>query len=62
MKKKTVTITESSARALLTKRKSDFFYKEVKEEDIDYTDIPRLTEKQMGQFKPRFPRNKAKSK
>jgi hypothetical protein len=62
MKRKTTTITESSARALLTKKKSEFTYRQVKDEDIDYSDIPELTQEQMRQFKPRFAKSKSKSK
>ena len=60
MAKKTITITESSARALLTKKKSGLTFREVKEEDIDYSDIPRLNDEQLHQFKR--PRSKSKAK
>ena len=62
MAKKTITISESSARELLTKKKSTFTSREVREEDIDYSDIPELTEEQMRQFKPRFQKSKLKAK
>ena len=55
MRKKTITISESSVRELLAQKKFKFKYREVKDEDIDYSDIPELTAEQKAKFKPRFP-------
>jgi len=62
MKKKIITHTESSARALLKKGKLAFPYREVKDEDIDCSDIPELTDEQLKLFKPLFRKSKVSSK
>lgn len=45
--------TALSARELLTKRNATSTRRKIKDGDIDYSDIPRLTDAQLGKFKRR---------
>jgi hypothetical protein len=49
-KKKTT--VELSARESRIKKSRNYMVREVADKDIDYSDIPALTDEQMRQFKP----------
>lgn len=58
MAKKNIVVL--SAQELLERVKAGIPFRHVREEDIDYSDIPELTEEQMRQFKPFHKKSKKK--
>lgn len=61
MAKKSVTISESSLHARLKKEKSKFIAKEIKDEDIDCSDIPELTDETLQRLVRLPTRSKTKT-
>ncbi len=48
--KKRSNITELSVQELRAKSKEIFISRKIKDSDIDYSDIPKFTRKQLAQF------------